>query len=105
MIGGRAFLGSFFFPERRLEILTAVVNTFDQHGIGSNDKRNGDPPLEPSRAQARQQIIASLSSQWKRYKAVAEGHDAGDVTIGPTLAGLACDVLVQAVDMALGSRG
>jgi hypothetical protein len=88
-----------------LEILSAIKNAFDQHRIGSNDKRDGDAPLKSDRAQAGQQMFALLPSQGKRRKTIAEGHDTGDVIISPTLACLARDVRVQAIYLTLGARG
>ena len=53
-----------------------------------------------------QQMFAPLhTSQGKRRKTIAEGHDTGDVIISPTLACLARDVRVQAIYLTLGARG
>src|ERR1700674_561732 len=91
-----------FVLEGCLEVPAAVKNAFDQHGIGRDDKCDGDAVLESYRPQAGQQVVPLLASQWKRLEPGAEGNDAGDVGIGPDLARLLRDVLVQAVNLALG---
>jgi hypothetical protein len=89
--------------EKAFEVLPAVENSFDQHGLGSDDKGDGGAPLEPGRAQTRQQIVALVSSQGKRRKGSAEGHDTGDISVGSALARMAPDVLVKGIDLAFGA--
>jgi hypothetical protein len=86
-----------------LEIPPTIENTFDQHGIGGDHKRDGDAPLEPYRAQAGQQVVAFPPAYRKRRQSVAEGHDATNLGIGPTLVRAVCNVRVQPVDLTFGT--
>jgi hypothetical protein len=89
-------------PERSLEILSPVKNTFDEKGFLQDHEGDRHSALEADRSQAGQDIVGSLSSLRKCRKPCAVGEDSTDMAVGGLFARLRRDASVESVDPPFG---
>jgi hypothetical protein len=89
-------------PKLHLEVPAAIENAFDEHRVRRDDEGDCNAPLESGHSQSGQEIVALCTPQRKCREPVAEIDDAADIAVRALLTRMRRDVLVQAIDVALG---